>query len=176
MSDATRPNPTSASDRPPTEVVELAVNLDDVTPEVIAAATAALLAEGALDVWTVAIGMKKQRPGVMLCLLCAVDQRAALARRVVALTGSFGVRWRTWDRLVVDRRHVTLETAWGPVRVKVGELDGQVVVARPEYEDVRSLAARAGVDVREAMGAATAAAERWRAGACREPARQGGER
>src|SRR5690554_3795241 len=112
------PNP-AERDQPPTEVVELAVNLDDTTPELIGAAMTALLAEGALDAWTTAIGMKKQRPGVMLCVLCPAERREATARRVLELTGSFGVRWRAWQRMVLDRRFVTLETPAGSVRVKV---------------------------------------------------------
>ncbi|HEX7008848.1 MAG TPA: nickel insertion protein [Phycisphaeraceae bacterium] len=143
------------------KVVELAVNLDDATPELIGRVQEELLAAGALDVWTVPIGMKKQRPGVMLSLLCAPGQRAAMARRVLALTGSFGVRFRSWRRLVLDRRHVRVQTRWGPVRLKVGSLEGQVVSVKPELEDVRALARQRGVTLRRAMQAAQAAADRW---------------
>ncbi|MCC6580987.1 MAG: DUF111 family protein [Phycisphaeraceae bacterium] len=145
-----------------TDVAELAVNLDDVTGQLLGDVQQRLFEAGALDVWTAAIGMKKQRPGVMLCLLCETKDVPAMARRVIELTGSFGVRWRSWNRLTLEREHVQVDTAYGPVRVKVGRMDGQVVVARPEFEDVRALAGQAGVTVRQAMDEAQAAAQRWR--------------
>ena len=143
----------------PTDVTEIAVNLDDVSGEVIGEAQRALLAAGALDVWVTAIQMKKQRPGVMLSLLCEAQKRDELAKRVIELTGSFGVRYREWGRLVLERRHVTVETRFGKVRVKVGELDGKVIVARPEFEDAKRLASEAGATVREVLDAAQASAE-----------------
>ena len=143
------------------DVVEVAVNLDDVSAEVLGDAQQRLLDAGALDVWTVPLGMKKQRPGVMLCLLCAPAQRAELTRQVLELTGSFGVRYRHWQRLVLDRRHETVTTRYGPVRLKVGTLDGRVVVVRPEYEDVAALARTSGAPLRQVMAAADAAAHAW---------------
>ena len=148
------------SDSPtPEHVWEISTNLDDLTGELIAAAVAALLAEGALDAWTQPLTMKKGRPGVMLSLLCRADDRDRLARRVLELTGSFGVRYRKWDRLVLHRSPTTLDTAYGPVRAKVGELGGRVLSLRPEYEDARRAAREAGVDGRRVYEAAQTAAE-----------------
>lgn len=132
-------------------VVELAVNLDDVTGQLVGDAAQRLLDEGALDVWTVAIGMKKQRPGVMLCVLAKADDRDRFAHRILELTGSFGVRYREWDRLVLEREHVRVTGEYGALRVKVGKLAGRTIVARPEFEDVKSLADKTGVDVRRVM-------------------------
>jgi pyridinium-3,5-bisthiocarboxylic acid mononucleotide nickel chelatase len=146
----------------PTQVTEIVVNLDDVTGELIGEAQRALLAAGALDVWTTAIQMKKGRPGVMLSLLCEEAKRDALAKLMIELTGSFGVRFREWGRLVLDRRHVTVDTSFGEVRIKVGELDGKVIVARPEFEDVKKLAQEAGASVREVYDAAQSSANIWR--------------
>jgi uncharacterized protein (DUF111 family) len=161
--------PSTPADRCPTEVWEIAVNLDDVSGEIIGDAVPRLLEAGALDVWTTPIQMKKQRPGVMLGLLCASEQRDALARLVIELTGSFGVRFRPWERLVLQRRFVTLTTALGDVRVKVGALDGREVVAAPEYESVRQLAQRAGVSLRQAMLTAQAAVQQWHTGPLQRP-------
>jgi len=152
-------NATAAEPSP--QVCELCVNLDDVSAEVIGSATQALLAAGALDVWTTAIGMKKQRPGVMLSVLCEVSKQRDFALRIIELTGSFGVRFRTWGRLTLDRRHETLSTRFGDVRVKVGSLDGRVLVAQPEYEDVRARAEHAGRPLRDVLLAAQAAADAW---------------
>ncbi len=145
-----------------TAVTEIAVNLDDVTGEVVGDAVRTLLQAGALDVWTMPIQMKKQRPGVMLALLCDTDRRDEFARMVISLTGSFGVRFREWGRLVLDRRHVAMDTRYGKVRIKVGELDGRLLVARPEFDDVKRLAQEAGVPVRDVMDAAQAAADHLR--------------
>jgi uncharacterized protein (DUF111 family) len=145
----------------PGQVVELAVNLDDVSPQVLGDAQRRLLEAGALDVWTIALGMKKQRPGVMLCVLCAYGDRAAFAQQILELTGSFGVRYRSWQRLILDRRYETVTTSHGPVRLKIGSHNGDVVVVRPEYEDVRRLAQSSGQPLRTVMEAAQAAAHQW---------------
>lgn len=150
--------PQDQSDPTPTAVYELVVNLDDTTGEIIGHAMETLLAEGALDVWTTAIGMKKGRPGVMMSVLCRAEDRDKTARRVLALTGSFGVRYRSWDRLVLDRSFTEVDTVLGRATVKVGSLDGALIAVRPEYEDAKELARAAGVTVREAMDQVTAAA------------------
>jgi uncharacterized protein (DUF111 family) len=143
------------------QVYEITANLDDASGEVLGEAAAALLAAGAVDVWTTPIGMKKGRPGVMVSLLCGSGQLDEMLRKMVEVTGSFGVRYRLWDRLVLQRRHETVETAMGRVRIKVGMMDGVVVAAKAEFEDVREAAGRAGVSVRAAMEAAGAAAAQW---------------
>jgi uncharacterized protein (DUF111 family) len=146
----------------PAEVTEIVVNLDDVTGELIGEAQRALLEAGALDVWMAGIQMKKGRPGVMLSLLCEEGKREELARLVIELTGSFGVRFRSWGRLVLGRRHVTVDTKFGKVPIKVGELDGKIIVARPEFEDVKKLAQQAGASVRDVYDAAQSSANIWR--------------
>lgn len=153
------PDPTNPS---PAEVTEIVVNLDDVTGEVLGDAQRTLMQAGALDVWTSAIQMKKGRPGVMLSLLCENTKRDELARLMIELTGSFGVRFRDWGRVVLDRRHVTVDTRYGRLRVKVGELGGKIVAASPEFEDVKKMAHEAGASVREVMDAAQSAAHIWR--------------
>ncbi|MEO0515092.1 MAG: nickel insertion protein [Planctomycetota bacterium] len=142
-----------------TRVVELVVNLDDATGEVVGHAAQTLLAEGALDVWTTPIHMKKQRPGVMLSVLAPAENAQTVAKRILELTGSFGVRFRDWDRLVLDREHVIAATRFGNVPLKLGRLDGKLLTAQPEFDAVRDLADAAGVPVRQAMDAARAAAD-----------------
>ncbi len=158
------PAPHDLPDTTPTEVCEVVVNLDDATGEVIGDAAEALLAAGALDVWTTAIMMKKGRPGVMLSVLCPEADREPTARRVLRLTGGFGVRYRTWDRTVLDRRFAEVDTPLGPVTVKVGSLDGATVAVQPEFKSVRQLAGASGVTVREAMQHADAAAAEMQRG------------
>ncbi|XAM00902.1 DUF111 family protein [Phycisphaeraceae bacterium D3-23] len=150
-------------DNTPTRVVELVVNLDDATGEAVGRACAALLDAGALDVWTTAITMKHGRPGVMLSVLAAEDAHEQFARLVLETTGSFGVRSRPWDRVVLERDWVDATTRLGPVRLKVGRLDGAVVSVKPEFADVERLASSAGVSIGEALLAAQAQADVWRA-------------
>ncbi len=148
------------------QVIEIVTNLDDATPQIIGGAMRALLDEGALDVWTTSIGMKKQRPGVMLSLLCAPAEADRLGRRLIELTGAMGIRFRPWDRLVLEREHVQQQTAYGPIRMKVGRLQGRVLVVSPEYDDVAQAALRHGVPERlvydEAKAAAGRLMDNWR--------------
>ncbi len=144
----------------PVDVVELSVNLDDQTGQVIGDAIDTLLAEGALDAWTAAIGMKKNRPGVMLSVLAAPKDDQRLALRLIELTGSFGVRMRACRRLVLERRHIAGVCGLGEFRIKVGSLGGRIMVARPEMQDVKALAEKAGVSLRSALEQANAAAQK----------------
>ncbi len=147
-------------DHAPQTVIEIAVNLDDATGELVGETIAALIDAGALDAWAVPIVMKKGRPGVTLSLLCRAADREAMARRLIARTGSFGVRYRTWDRLVLERRHETVETAFGPLPVKVGRLNGRDLTAKVEFEDARRAAQQCQVPTRRVLDSARAAIER----------------
>ena len=145
----------------PTQVIEIHTNLDDVTGEIIAAAVAELLDAGALDVWTTPITMKHGRPGVILSLLCPPDRRDAFADQILQLTGAFGVRFRQWDRVVLDRRHESVDTRFGAIRIKVGSRQGRVVSVKPEFADVAALADQHAASTAEVMAAARAAADAW---------------
>ncbi|MEM1354869.1 MAG: nickel insertion protein [Planctomycetota bacterium] len=155
------------SESSPARVVELVVNLDDTTGETIGYARRALLDAGALDVWSVPIDMKKDRPGTMLGVLAPAELRDTFARQVLELTGSFGVRYREWDRVVLERQIVEQGSRLGPVKLKVGTLAGRVLAVKPEFESVKQLASSAGVTFAQAQSAARAAADAYRA-ACEQ--------
>jgi uncharacterized protein (TIGR00299 family) protein len=121
-------------------VVLLETNIDHLTPEELAFAAEELLATpGALDVWQTPIVMKKGRSAVALSVLAETGGAEFVAERVIELTGSLGVRRSPLERYVAPREIVSLETPWGPVRLKVGA--GR---ARPEHEDVAEIARRTG--------------------------------
>lgn len=149
-------------DIPPTRVVELVVNLDDTSGERVGLACSTLLDAGALDVWTTPITMKQGRPGVMLSLLAAEDDQERLSVMLLETTGSFGVRSRVWDRLVLERAWEDVQTRYGTLRLKVGRLDGRVVSVKPEFSEVVALAQRAGVTVAQVQDAAAGAADALR--------------
>ena len=136
--DATTPDATPPTDR----VAELCCNLDDATAEDLGHACTTLLEAGALDVWTSPIQMKKQRPATMLSLLCRPDERPRFTTLVFKLTGTLGVRHRTWDRTVLHREAVKVPTPLGRVRVKLGRQTpgGPVLTAKPEHHDLIRLA------------------------------------
>jgi len=135
----------------------LETNLDDATGEILGAAAASLFAAGALDVWLTPATMKKGRPGVVLACLAEEGTRAAIEDAVFRETGAFGVRRTRVDRSKLAREHVTVETPYGPVRIKVGRRAGTVVAATPEYEDCLRLAQAKGVALRAVYDAALAA-------------------
>lgn len=116
------------------EVVEICCNLDDMTGEDIGFAAETLRQAGALDVYTIAIQMKKNRPGVMLCCLCGKEDEETFARLMLKHTTTIGVRCHAFHRYVLDREIYTVETADGPVRMKRSHGYG-VDRVKPEYED-----------------------------------------
>jgi hypothetical protein len=150
------------------QVVLLEANIDDQSPQLYESIMAALFAAGALDVWLTPILMKKSRPAQTLGVLCRPADLEAITRVVFSETTTLGVRHSSWARTCLQREWVTVETAYGPVRVKVGRQGGELRTATPEYEDCRRWAEEAGVPVKLVQAAAAAAA--WQSlYAAREP-------
>jgi uncharacterized protein (TIGR00299 family) protein len=136
----------------------LEANVDDLSPQLIADAVQALRRAGALDVWTTPVHMKKDRAGVVLAALCEPSSEAALAHVFFETTTTFGVRMNTIRRLELDRTVRRLPLADSSVRVKVGTLNGRVMSATPEHDDVAELARRSNRPVRMLYDEAIAAA------------------
>ena len=129
-------------------LVELACNLDDSTPEDLGYAMEALFAAGALDVWFTPIGMKKNRPAVMLSCLGRAEQREELTRCLFRHTTTLGVREYTCGRAALTRSTRIAETPWGPVRIKRSEGFG-TVREKAEYEDLKAIAEREKLSLNE---------------------------
>ena len=127
-------------------VLELACNLDDMSAEAIGFALERLLKAGALDAWTQPIGMKKSRPGTMLCVLCKPKDRAALTELLFRHTTTLGIRFCVKHRAVLERSIETRETAFGPVRVKTASGYGMERI-KCEYEDLARIAAERGLSL-----------------------------
>ena len=140
-------------------VVELSANLDDCSGEVIGATIEKLLAAGCFDAWAAPIVMKKSRPAWMLSVLCRPRDADEAERIIFRETTTFGVRRRPCSRSKLARSHETVETPYGPVRVKVGRRDGAVACASPEFEDCAAAAEAHDVSIRQVMDAA---ADAWR--------------
>ncbi len=137
-------------------VLEMRTQLDDTTAQSIAFACERLLEAGALDVFTVPIGMKKGRPGTLLTVLCRPADAATLEAILFTHTRTFGVRKHLCQRTRLVRRHQTVQTRFGPIRVKTGSLGGKVVQAWPEFEDCAAAARAHNADLnavqQEALG------------------------
>jgi pyridinium-3,5-bisthiocarboxylic acid mononucleotide nickel chelatase len=110
-----------------------------------------LLDAGALDAFGVPVQMKKGRPGLVFTVLAAPADAERMARILLTETTTLGVRMRREQRRVLERTHVTVESCWGPIRVKLGHLHGEVVNCAPEFEDCRRIAEAAGVPLKSVM-------------------------
>jgi len=135
-------------------VAVLETNLDDLSGEVLGQFLPKALAAGALDVFHTPIQMKKNRPGVLLTVLCTPANADRFTEMLLRETSSFGVRRTLTERRKLRREFAVVSTAFGDVSVKLGLLDGRVVQAAPEFEPCRLLAEQAGVPVRVVIEAA----------------------
>jgi uncharacterized protein (TIGR00299 family) protein len=135
-------------------LVELAANIDDATGEILGATIEKLLTAGCLDAWAQPAVAKKSRPAWVLTALCNQADVAAMERLIFTETTTFGIRRRPCTRSKLARRFETVETPFGPVRMKLGTLGEQVITASPEFIDCRTAAEAHGVAVRIVMDAA----------------------
>ena len=136
------------SDAQPKQIVELCCNLDDMTPEELGFAMERLFDAGALDVWTAPIGMKKNRPAVLLTCMCREETREAILETLFRHTTTLGVRASRCDRYTLTRTARTVDTAHGPVRVKSAEGFG-VKREKAEFDDLARIARETGRSLRE---------------------------
>jgi uncharacterized protein (TIGR00299 family) protein len=138
-------------------VTVLETALDDLSPQVLAHVAETALAMGALDVMLTPVVMKKGRPGTLLTVLCHESERAALEQLILRETSTLGIRIRQDRRLTLERRHATVSTAYGDIRIKIGSRDGDDLNLAPEFEDCRAQALVHHVPVKQVQQAALAA-------------------
>ena len=142
------------------EVAELQTNLDDISAELLGHFVEQVLALGALEVFHTPIQMKKNRPGILLTILCQPDQADAFTERVMRETTSFGVRRSLVSRRKLRRDTMTVQTEHGAVILKLGKLNGKIIHLTPEYESCRRLAASIGLSLQEVYRIAVRAGEK----------------
>jgi pyridinium-3,5-bisthiocarboxylic acid mononucleotide nickel chelatase len=133
-----------------TLVSVIEANIDDSSPQVLGYALERLLEAGALDVTLSGLQMKKNRPGSLLRVIAKPEDQERLAQIVFAETSTLGLRIHAAERRIQERRVVTVETSFGPVRGKVA---GQGSFA-PEYDDCRAIATRTGTPLKDVLAAA----------------------
>ena len=129
-------------------MIELCCNVDDMSPEAVGFALDELLRAGAPDAWYEPIGMKKNRPGLLLSCLCRESQRDEMLRLIFRHTSTIGVRETLCRRYMLKRREEITETAYGPIRVKISEGNG-VERRKAEFDDLARLARARDMSLRE---------------------------
>ena len=138
-------------------VTVLQTNLDDINPEILGRVMKRALSEGALDVFYAPVQMKKNRPGVLLSVLCGEGDADRFTEMLLTETTAFGVRRYTSERRKLRREFGVVDTQYGRVAVKYGKLDGKVVQAAPEFESCKRVADDNQVPVKAVYDAANRA-------------------
>ena len=137
------------------DVVVLEANLDDMNPQIYGYFADRALAAGALDVFSIPIYMKKNRPGQLVTVLCDRATEKALTELVFRETTTLGVRRSMATRQTLQRELVTVETAFGAIRVKVARMNGRTLNVAPEYDDCRAAATEKGVPLKRVLAEAS---------------------
>ena len=127
-------------------ICELSCNIDDMTGEAMGFAAERLFEAGAVDVYTVPIGMKKSRPAVMLCTMCREADKERLISAIFSHTSTIGIRENLLRRYVLTRREERVETPYGPVRCKISSGYG-TEHKKYEYDDISRIAEEKGLSM-----------------------------
>jgi len=138
-------------------VTVLETNLDDINAELLGHFVERALVEGALDVFHTSIQMKKNRPGVLLTVLCAETDADKFSELILRETTSFGVRRYESERRKLRREMIEIQTPHGKVAIKIGRLDGRIVQAAPEFESCKQIAAATNLPLKMIYEAASKA-------------------
>jgi hypothetical protein len=144
------------------DAVMIEANIDDMNPQLIPNVVSSLIELGAHDAWTTPVNMKKGRPAFVLSALVPQHLVPAATQFILSETTSIGVRFSGVGRICLERKSVKVDTAYGPVSIRVAHSGGVLYNASPEFEDCVRAAGRCGVPVKEAYAAAV---EAWRTAA-----------
>ncbi|HLJ40495.1 MAG TPA: nickel pincer cofactor biosynthesis protein LarC [Candidatus Acidoferrales bacterium] len=136
----------------PIAVIE--ANLDDMSPQIYGYFAEQALASGALDIFSTAVQMKKNRPGQLVTLLCEPSNLKRLIDLIFRETTTIGIRTHEVRRQTLARESVPVETPLGTIRMKISRLNGTLLNAAPEYEDCRKIATQKGLPLKEVLSTA----------------------
>lgn len=138
-------------------IVKLECEVDDMNPQFFGSLMNALLAAGAHDVYYTPVQMKKNRPGTLVTVIARPEQREALTDLLFRESTSIGIRYEEMSRTCLERSIETVDTPYGPIRVKIARRDGRVLNAAPEFDDCVRAAGTHGAAVKDVHAAALAA-------------------
>lgn len=136
----------------PIAVIE--ANLDDMSPQIYGYFAEQALAAGALDIFSTAVQMKKNRPGQLVTLLCEPSNLKPLIDLIFRETTTIGIRTHEVRRQTLARESVPVETPLGTIRMKISRLNGTLLNAAPEYEDCRRIATQKGLPLKQVLSTA----------------------
>ncbi|MEO8974101.1 MAG: nickel pincer cofactor biosynthesis protein LarC [Ktedonobacteraceae bacterium] len=141
---------TGASNEADTDwVTVIETNIDNMSGELLGALMERLLASGALDVSYTPVQMKKNRPAIMLSVICSPENGDALAMLLLGETATLGVRIQQMQRLKAQRSSRQIDTPLGPILVKIKRLGNRIISSAPEYEECQRIANGRGVPLIE---------------------------
>jgi len=132
------------------EITELVCNLDDMTPEAVAYVQQLLFQEGAYDVYTTSIAMKKGRTGLLFTCMCSTRARDKMLSLIFKHTTTLGIREYVSRRYTLQKEQTEIQTKFGAVRVKTSHGFG-VTKSKPEYEDIAKIAREKNMSIREVL-------------------------
>jgi len=135
-------------------MMKVEVNLDDISGEWLGFVMDRLFEAGANDVFYTPIYMKKNRPGVLLQLLCSNHALPEMKEILLQETTTLGIRYYPLTVHRMERKFIQVDTAWGPVTVKQGiSSNGEVFQSSPEYADCKDIAEKHGIPLKQVYGA-----------------------
>lgn len=135
-------------------VAVIEANIDDMSPQIYGYFVEQALAAGALDVFSMPVHMKKNRPGLLISLICAPERVEELTELIFGQTTTIGVRVYEASRRTLERETQTIVTPLGTVRMKLARLNGRLLNAAPEYEDCQQIARARGIPLKEVIAEA----------------------
>jgi len=133
-------------------------NIDDMNPQIYDYMIQKMLDMGALDVFLVPMQMKKNRPGTLLTTICTPERIGEFSDFLLKETTTIGLRWRIDNRVKAHRSIKEVQTKYGPVKIKVAEVNGSTINTTPEYEDCKRLALEKKIPLKQVMELAKSAA------------------
>ena len=142
---------------PADRIVKLECEVDDMNPQLFGPLMNALLAAGAHDVYYTPVQMKKSRPGTLVTVIARPELRETLTDLLFRESTSIGIRYEEMARTCLERSVETMDTPYGPIRVKIARRDGRILNAAPEFDDCIAAAEKHGVAVKDVQAAAIAA-------------------
>ena len=137
----------------PITIIE--TNVDDMSPQIYGYFVDRALAAGALDVFSTAVQMKKNRPGLLVTILSEPANITRLTDLLFSETTTIGVRMYEARRRTLAREFLSVDTGHGPVRMKISRLNGSVLNATPEYDDCQRIASEKGIPLKDVLAAAS---------------------
>ena len=133
------------------QTVVIETNIDAMNPQLYDHLIGLLLNEGALDVFLTSVQMKKNRPGILLSVICLPNAVGKFSDLLMKETTTIGLRWRVENRIKAKRTIQEIDTRHGPIHIKLAKNNGQVINLTPEYDDCKRVAVEKKIPLKKVM-------------------------